>query len=115
MRGPQFRPSFAPLNRPPDRPALREAFLANPRRLEVFFYTSNIEKFLQARLVFEAVGLLLQHFKSKGDPYAEEYSHGKRALLDRALREILVSVGRTSLFFVEDTSLRIDASQHWRR
>lgn len=92
-----------------DRPSFREIFLSQNKRLEVFFYTSNLDKFLQARLVFERVGLILNHFKSKSDPYSEDYTEGKDRLLARAINEILGSIGHASLFFVEDTSLRIDA------
>ncbi|WP_097650484.1 non-canonical purine NTP pyrophosphatase [Candidatus Chloroploca asiatica] len=91
------------------RPRIRDVFLSQDKTLEVVFYTSNISKFLQARTVFEQNGLILRHFKSKSEPYSEDYSIGKRQLLHRAIKEIITSVGKTSLFFVEDTSLRINA------
>jgi inosine/xanthosine triphosphate pyrophosphatase family protein/dephospho-CoA kinase len=91
------------------RPNLREVFLLGERIIDVLFHTSNIDKYLQARAVFERVGLQLQHFKSSTDPYAEDYSLGKERLLARALEEIQVRMGRSSVFFVEDTSLRIEA------
>ena len=72
----------------PSRPTLRELFRSGERRLEVFFYTSNLEKFLQAKTVFDRSGLVLKHFKSKTDPYIEDYSFGKERLLTRAIREI---------------------------
>lgn len=91
------------------RPFLREIFLSADRRPDVYFYTSNIEKYLQARAIFEKCGLILQHFRTRTEPYAEDYSVGKDELLRRAIDEIKDSVGRGSLFFVEDTSIRIEA------
>ncbi len=93
----------------PERPFLREAFLLGERVLEVFFHTSNVDKFLQARLVFDRVGLRLQHFRSSTEPYAEDYSLGKERLLTRAIDEIKARLGRGTVFFVEDTSLRLEA------
>jgi inosine/xanthosine triphosphate pyrophosphatase family protein/dephospho-CoA kinase len=89
------------------RPFLREVFLLGERVLEVFFHTSNVEKYLQARAVLDRVGLQLQHFRSTTEPYAEDYSLGKERLLTRAIGEIAARVGRGTIFFVEDTSLRI--------
>lgn len=91
------------------RPTPREIFLAKEKQLSVFFYTSNLAKFLQARVVFDRSGLVLQHFRSKNDPYTEDYSVGKEILLERAIQEIIGSVGANSLFFVEDTSLRLES------
>lgn len=93
----------------PVRPLLREIFLLGERVLEIFFHTSNIEKYLQARAVFDRVGLRLQHFRSTTEPYTEDYSLGKERLLTRAIDEIKARVGRGTIFFVEDTSLRIEA------
>lgn len=93
-----------------NRPLLRELFCSAERRPEVLFYTSNIEKFLQARLVFQRSGLPnLRHYPTHTEPYQEDYSLGKDRLLAYALEQITQSVGRNSLLFVEDTSLRIDA------
>lgn len=91
------------------RPALREAFFTAQKQLEVYFYTSNVEKFLQARLVFERSGLVLRHFRSRRDPYDEDYSADSRTLLRRAVGEVVRNIGSGSVFFIEDTSLRIDA------
>jgi inosine/xanthosine triphosphate pyrophosphatase family protein/dephospho-CoA kinase len=93
----------------PTRPTIRELFLSGDRRLEVFFYTSSLDKFLHASTVFDRSGLLLKQFKGTADPYKEDYSAGKERLLTRAIREIVGIIGREPLFFVEDTSLRIDA------
>jgi inosine/xanthosine triphosphate pyrophosphatase family protein/dephospho-CoA kinase len=91
------------------RPTPRHVFFSRERQPLVYFYTSNLPKFLQARLVFGRAGLALHHFKSRKDPYSEDYSVGKQELLARAIQEVLGTVGSGSLFFVEDTSLRIDA------
>ena len=79
------------------------------KRLTVRFHTSNIEKFLQARFVFGNAGVTLGYFKESQDPYVEDYQVGKRTLLDRAIREIVDRLGANSVFFVEDTSVRIEA------
>jgi len=92
-----------------NRICYRRAFVEGERRLEVSFYTTSVEKFLQARMVFESSGLVLRHFKSRTEPYEEDYSKGKTELLRSAVREVASQIGRSSLFFVEDTSLRIDA------
>jgi inosine/xanthosine triphosphate pyrophosphatase family protein/dephospho-CoA kinase len=91
------------------RPIPRAVFLAKERQPLVYFYTSNLSKFMQARLAFERAGLVLYHFKSRKDPYSEDYSVGKQELLARAIQEVSGTVGSASLFFVEDTSLRIEA------
>jgi inosine/xanthosine triphosphate pyrophosphatase family protein/dephospho-CoA kinase len=93
----------------PSRPTLRELFLSGERRLEVYFYTSNVPKFLHAYTVFARSGLVLKHFKSRTDPYTEDYRLGKERLLRNAIREIVGLIGKQSLLFVEDTSLRIEA------
>jgi len=91
------------------RPTLRELFLSKDRQLQPFFYTSSVAKYLHARVVFSRSGLILHEFKSRREPYSEDYDAGKKVLLARAIAEILSSVGSGSVFFVEDTSLRIDA------
>ena len=83
-----------------------------PRRPRVFFYTSNVNKFLQARHVFARYGLVLEHFHHHTSPYQEDYSDGTDALLARAIQQITAMVGRGALFFVEDTSLRIEGLSH---
>lgn len=79
------------------------------RRLRVFFYTSNMGKYLQARHVFARSGYILEHFSQHTQPYNEDYSGGKHLLLLRAVQEVGDLVGRGFVFFVEDTSLRIEA------
>jgi inosine/xanthosine triphosphate pyrophosphatase family protein/dephospho-CoA kinase len=92
-----------------DRPSPREVFLTADRRLDVYFYTSNLPKYYQAVTVLSQFGLTVRHFKSRQEPYSEDYSLGKQALLRKAVSEIVASVGRSSLFFVEDTSVRVEA------
>ncbi len=91
-----------------DRPFPKSIFLDPPKRLLVRFYTSNLEKFLQAKTVLESYGIGLQYFKTSVAPYAEHYELGKEKLLAAAIDEVKKTVGRTSIFFVEDTSLRIE-------
>jgi inosine/xanthosine triphosphate pyrophosphatase family protein/dephospho-CoA kinase len=90
-------------------PGLIETFFRLERRPIVHFYTSNISKYLQARLVFERCGLVLTHFRTRTEPYSEDYSVGKEELLRRAVEEVRANVGSASLFFVEDTSIRVEA------
>lgn len=91
------------------RVVFRELFRLQDKRIDVFFYTSNLVKFLHAHTVFSRLGLKLSHWKSKSDPYSEDYSGTKQQLLARAIDQIKDSIGSGSLFFVEDTSVRIDA------
>jgi inosine/xanthosine triphosphate pyrophosphatase family protein/dephospho-CoA kinase len=93
----------------PRRPRVREALRNGEKRLEVYFYTSNIEKFLHASEVFRQSGIVLQHFRSHTEPYSEDYSVGKRQLLTDALSAVRAQVGKGALLFVEDTSLRIES------
>jgi hypothetical protein len=44
------------------------------RILNVYFYTSNLDKLFQARLMFVRHGYLLRHFKGDREPYDEDYS-----------------------------------------
>ncbi|WP_315798144.1 non-canonical purine NTP pyrophosphatase [Bradyrhizobium sp. SZCCHNRI3043] len=79
------------------------------RVLNVFFYTSNTEKLLQARLLFMRHGYELKHFRGKNEPYDENYQLGTTGLLTRAVNQVKAEFGVRSIFFVEDTSVRIDA------
>jgi inosine/xanthosine triphosphate pyrophosphatase family protein/dephospho-CoA kinase len=79
------------------------------RVLSTFFYTSNLEKLLQARLVFSRFGYQLRHFRGRQEPYEEDETLDTQTLLQRAVRQVALEFGVRSLFFVEDTSLRIDA------
>jgi len=92
MRDPQL-PSFSNLN----------------RQIDVYFYTSNTDKYLQAKLVFQKAGLSLRNFVSRTKPYFENYDKSKTELLEQAVEEVTSYIGRASLVFIEDTSLRIEA------
>ncbi|MBI2710059.1 MAG: AAA family ATPase [Actinobacteria bacterium] len=91
---------------------------ASPRRLfvepgrllgRVYFYTSSIEKYLQARLVFDRHGLTVDYFKSKTEPYDEDYAGTTPDLLTKAISQITGRIGSGHPVFVEDTSLRLEA------
>src|SRR5215475_11202073 len=79
------------------------------RILNVFFYTSNTEKLLQARLLFMRHGYELRHFRGKKEPYDEDYEVGTAGLLTRAINQVKAEFGVRSIFFVEDTSVRVEA------
>ena len=79
------------------------------RQLVVRFHTSSVEKFLQARVLFHRRGLGLGYFRESQEPYREEYERGQKILLQEALEEIKRRMGANTLFFVEDTSVRVDA------
>jgi len=83
--------------------------LVPERRPRVFFYTTNTDKYLQARYVFAQHGYILEHFQTYMEPYAEEYGRDKEYLLIKAVEAVRALVGRQMLFFIEDTSLRIEA------
>src|SRR5258706_6595443 len=94
---------------PDARPRMREVFYLLERRPEVHFYTSNVDKFLQARLVFRRSGLRLSHYPTRSEPYFEDYGSGSAHLLGRAVAQISQLTGGGSIFFFEDTSVRIEA------
>jgi inosine/xanthosine triphosphate pyrophosphatase family protein/dephospho-CoA kinase len=75
----------------------------------IYFYTSSIQKYLQARLFFDRNGLTVDYFKGTTDPYDEDYGGTKDELLVRAVEQVTGRVGRGNLVFVEDTSVRIEA------
>ncbi|MDN4984658.1 non-canonical purine NTP pyrophosphatase [Bradyrhizobium sp. WYCCWR 13022] len=78
------------------------------RVLNVYFYTSNADKLFQARLMFVRHGYNLRHFRGRREPYDEDYSLGSEQLLNRAIKQVNAEFGVRSLFFVEDTSLRLE-------
>lgn len=95
-----------------ERTNIRRSILASsmfPRKLKVYFYTSNTEKLLQARLLFQREGQTLNHFRATREPYEEDYSLSKEDLLRRAISQVRNEFLVRSVFFVEDTSIRIDA------
>lgn len=82
--------------------------LDHERILNIFFYTSNAIKLLQARLLFMRHGYTLRHFSGTREPYDENYELDTKELLKRAIQQVNEQFGVRSSFFVEDTSLRID-------
>lgn len=79
------------------------------RILYPFFYTSNSDKLIQARLVLSRFGFRVRHYRSEREPYDEDYSLGTEKLLTNALRQVSEGFALRSVLFVEDTSVRIDA------
>src|ERR1700722_12404331 len=79
------------------------------RPIKVFFYTSNADKLIQARLIFMRSGYQLSHYRSHHEPYDEDYSLGTEGLLTKALKQVSQDFERRSVLFVEDTSVRIEA------
>jgi len=90
------------------RPRYGNAF-EYERVLNIFFYTSNTEKLLQARLLFMRHGYELKQFRGRREPYDEDYDVGTLGLLTRAVDQVKAEFGVRSIFFVEDTSVRIEA------
>ena len=79
------------------------------RLIKVFFYTSNADKLIQARLIFMRSGYQLNHYRSHHEPYDEDYSLGTEGLFTKALKQVSQDFERRSVLFVEDTSVRIEA------
>lgn len=79
------------------------------KKIRVYFYTSNIDKYMQARLIFSRFGYDLQITKSNYEPYEENYQAGTRGLLRNAVGQLTGEQRKQTCFFIEDTSLRIDA------
>lgn len=88
----------------------RRTFVLGPKRPVITFFTSSRAKFSQALALFDIAGLRLSHRAQEARPYDESYSGTKEELLGGAIREIQRRGGASaSFFFVEDTSIRIDA------
>jgi dephospho-CoA kinase/inosine/xanthosine triphosphate pyrophosphatase family protein len=79
------------------------------RILNVYFYTSNPDKLFQSRLMFVRSGYLLRHYTGNREPYDEDYSLPTEQMLTRAIEQVNAEFGIKSIFFVEDTSLRLEA------
>lgn len=75
----------------------------------VYFYTSSTDKFLQARRVFDKRGLIVDYFRSRTEPYDEDYGGSSQDLLEKSLTAVTKQIGRGHLLFIEDTSVRIEA------
>lgn len=86
------------------------AFASNaPVELKAHFYTTNLQKYLQARTIFERHGLRLSHLARSDRAYNEDYSGTKEQLLANALQELIQLRGAAAPIFIEDTSVRIEA------
>lgn len=78
------------------------------RKAIVHFYTSSLDKLLQARLLFAWRGYDLRHYRGRYEPYEEKYGGNTRELLEHSIKYVTEEFGLRSIFFVEDTSIRID-------
>ena len=90
-------------------PAPRSVPMSNRREPVLYFHTSNTEKFLQARILAQTAGVRLTQFVAGAEPYDEDYALSPRDMLGQALGQAVRAAGRSSLVFVEDTTVRIDA------
>ena len=79
------------------------------RRPILYFHTSSADKWLQARILAAEAGLVLTQFLAQSEPYDEDYSLSSNEMLAAALSQAVGRVGRASLVFVEDTTMRLDA------
>ena len=59
----------------------KNIFLVSDKKLKIFFYTSSMDKYLQASAIANRSGIEIDYFKSKQDPYEEDYSLDKLELL----------------------------------
>src|SRR5215469_6630404 len=75
----------------------------------VLFATSNIAKFLQARLVLGPMGFRIERFDAHARAYHEPYGLPTKEFLSESLREVISRAGARRLVFIEDTTVRIDA------
>jgi inosine/xanthosine triphosphate pyrophosphatase family protein len=83
--------------------------MSNRREPVLYFHTSNTEKFLQARILAQMSGVRLTQFIAGAEPYDEDYELSPRDMLRQALDQAVRAAGRSSLVFVEDTTVRIEA------
>ena len=85
----------------------RLAFLDASRRVRLYFVTGSAAKFAQAEYVFDRLGLPLAGSLSDRANEIEDYYGGALQLIEQKLRDI--SLGRKTVYFVEDTYVRIEA------
>ena len=85
----------------------RLAFLDAGRRVRLYFVTGSAAKFAQAEYVFDRLGLPLAGSLSDRANEIEDYYGGALQLIEQKLRDI--SLGRKTVYFVEDTYVRIEA------
>jgi inosine/xanthosine triphosphate pyrophosphatase family protein/dephospho-CoA kinase len=75
----------------------------------ILFATSNIGKFLQARLILGSAGFRVQRFEAHSRGYSEPYGLPTDQFLASGLQEVLSRAGRRKIVFIEDTTVRISA------
>jgi inosine/xanthosine triphosphate pyrophosphatase family protein/shikimate kinase len=75
----------------------------------VLFATSNIAKFLQARLVLGPMGFRVERFEAHARAYQEPYGLPTKEFLTAGLREVISRAGARRLVFIEDTTVRVEA------
>ncbi|MBS1825868.1 MAG: AAA family ATPase [Acidobacteria bacterium] len=92
-----------------DRLSKRSIFLTGDRQLKVVFYTSSTAKFSQARVVLGTIGIELSLRKHDSEPYSELYDQSKEELIRASVAQVRNRGGGSTLFFVEDTTVRIEA------
>ena len=90
-----------------DRLRLRPAFLSARRRAKLYFDTGSDAKFDQARLIFTRLGLPVLRSGSGSASDVEDYRGGAEQLIAEKLRH--VGLRRSTVYFVEDTYVRIEA------
>jgi inosine/xanthosine triphosphate pyrophosphatase family protein/dephospho-CoA kinase len=83
--------------------------VTRPRSLRLSFVTSNIAKLLQARIVLSRVGVQIEVLRTVREPYEEDYSLPRDEMLRASIRDVMSRHPIRSTFFIEDTSLRINA------
>lgn len=88
---------------------MKQTRTTSRRSLSIYFYTSSVDKLLQARTVFGRFGIPISYYRGKKEPYDEDYRLGTDGMLRAAVEQIRLEFGLGSVFFVEDTSLRIEA------
>lgn len=90
-----------------DRLYPRPAFLDASRRIRVYFKTSSIAKYAQARFIFGLLGLPLYGSGSDDARRLEDYLGGSQQLVEQKLRDTWL--GAQTVYFVEDTYVRVEA------
>jgi len=87
----------------------RMTFVSSTKKPVIVFHTSSRAKFSQAMAMFDIAGLRLTFRAHDDRPYEETYHGSKEDLLTDAVKEIRQRGRSSSYFFVEDTSIRIEA------
>ena len=85
----------------------RSTFLKASRRVRVYFHTGSAAKYAQASFVFARLGLPLSGSPSAHPDGIEDYFGGVQQLIELKLRDVWL--GQQTVYFVEDTYVRIEA------